>query len=109
MATFIPYISVLLSDFSLLNLPEQDNVLITDDGNVAVTDIAVYTEACRWLLFPSDRNVKIQRSFIYQAPEFLNPGTESFNPPTKPMDVFAFGSLILAVRLFSYNMHSYMS
>jgi serine/threonine protein kinase len=83
-----------------------DNILITVDRNVAVTDIAVYTEACRCLLFPSDKNIKIQKSFVYQAPEFLNPGTENFNPPTKPMDVFAFGSLILTVRLASYNLRS---
>ena len=78
-------------------LPGKDNILITDDGNVAVTDIAVYTEACRWLLFPGPGTIKIQRSFVYQAPEFINPGTNTFNPRTKPMDVFAVGSLILAV------------
>jgi serine/threonine protein kinase len=72
-----------------------DNILITDDRNVAVTDIAVYTEARRCLLFSSDRKVKIRRSFVYQAPEFLNPETDTFDPPTKAMDVFAFGSLIL--------------
>ena len=79
----------------------KGNIFITDDDNVSITDISVYSKACRWILHPH-ATIPIERSSLYQARERIYSGTDTLIVPTKPMDVYAFGSIIYAVR-FSIN------
>lgn len=72
------------------------NIFITDQGCATLADASVYTLACRFILHPLGR-IPLQSSSIYQAPEFLCPGTEAFIQPAKPSDVYALASVVLAV------------
>ncbi|KAF8067677.1 kinase-like domain-containing protein [Lyophyllum atratum] len=72
------------------------NIFITDRGYATLVDVSVYTQARRFILHPAGR-IPPQLSSIYQAPEFLYPGTDAFIQPAKASDVYAFASVILAV------------
>jgi hypothetical protein len=80
----------------------QGNILITDYGRATITDVSVHTLANQLLLHPHMSKVSLVKSSIYQAPEFLWPGTDAFVLPTKATDVYALASTIYAVRLFTH-------
>lgn len=67
---------------------------MTDQGKATLTDASVHTLARR--LHPHLTG-SVTESSMYQAPEFLWPGTDAFVPPTKAMDVYALASTIFAV------------
>ena len=76
----------------------QGNIFVTDNESAVLADVAVYTEARRWILFPSKKNIKNRESFRCQAPEFVNPDKDDvFTEPTKAMDVYAFASFVYTV------------
>ena len=101
MAMSIPFVSFARSLKSPLLTRHKGNILITDDENISLTDVSVYTKACRWVLHPH-ATIPIQRSSLYQSREHLHSGTDALIVPTKSMDVYAFGSTIYAVS-FSIN------
>ena len=101
MAMSIPFVSFARPSISPLLTRHKGNILITDDENISLTDISVYSEACRWVLHPH-ATIPIQHSSLYQSRERLHSGTDALIVPTKSMDVYAFGSTIYSVS-FSIN------
>ncbi|KAF9465099.1 kinase-like domain-containing protein [Collybia nuda] len=70
------------------------NVFVTDQGKATLADACIFTLAR--LLYP-DLTGSLVESSMYQAPEFLWPGTDAFVPPTTAMDVYALASTIFAI------------
>ena len=80
--------------FFLTHSQLKTTIHIKDDGQATLTHTGAYTAASR-VLCSYTQSIPIQKSFIYQAPEFVN--MDAPHQPTKAMDVYAFGSTLYMV------------
>jgi serine/threonine protein kinase len=79
---------------------QPDNILITDEGHVLVVDVGINALE-RQFLRALTNHTSLHSAWVYKAPEDNCPLNDAAAPaPTMAMDIYAFASVVFAVRVF---------